>query len=415
MSKFDIDKIDWSYFNKSTSHKISKFKHLIHNNGMTNPINLSDIGKKIWDVYHNSFEIKKYQVDKNESNSILKKIKGKYKSVNNIKHSDENKFTSYINTLINDPEIEKIEKYIINNITLYVFCQCPQFNIYYLLKRIYVLQLLFQDLFPSKGQKLKIYAALTNENRSLLKNKINPFDKSEFDEQINKMKSLAGGLTVSGLTFSDSNEIFLYKKEEIGRLLIHEFAHYIDLDYVPKETESYNNIWATTKKHLNAYEAYSELISDILNAIFISAEYSIDYGLNYDNFVTLCNYFIDIEYAYSFYLSAKLLTWYGRSSNDLINFFQHDTNNFPLAQEPIYLSEYIYLRALLWLTWNQWSEFVDKNLKIIKPSHGNIFQIVFKNNNINNLVENIKKFMKINENDDNLSITYGCLDFNYST
>ena len=47
--------------------------------------------------------------------------------------------------------------------------------------------------------------------------------------------------------------------------------------------------------------------------------------------------------------------------------------------------------------------------------HKNIFQIVFKNNNINNLVENIKKFMKINENDDNLSITYGCLDFNYST
>ena len=100
-----------------------------------------------------------------------------------------------------------------------------------------------------------------------------------FDCQMDKMKNNYEGMTVGGFTTQSFKEIFLFKKEEVGKLLIHEVAHLIDLDVFPKD-KTYLNPWQNDKNEIRVYEAYSELVSCILNAIFMACEYALAMGLD---------------------------------------------------------------------------------------------------------------------------------------
>ena len=88
----------------------------------------------------------------------------------------------------------------------------------------------------------------------------------------------------SGFTFIDNNEIFIFRKEEFPKVIIHELIHH-DLNIQNKTFKPENkqlllkhfNINSNCKIILN--ETIIEFWATITHLSFVSKEYKIDYGL----------------------------------------------------------------------------------------------------------------------------------------
>lgn len=87
-----------------------------------------------------------------------------------------------------------------------------------------------------------------------------------------------------GFTYTNSNEIFISRKEEYSKVILHEMIHHItninndnwDIDNINKLKKHFN---ISNKTKLIPNEAVVELWASIYNILFISFEYKIPYKI----------------------------------------------------------------------------------------------------------------------------------------
>lgn len=128
------------------------------------------------------------------------------------------------------------------------------------------------------------YKRLTNNNKNIL---IYIYFGNELKEYPNDNIFTEHNIN-SGLTVRSNMEtyIFIWRKEELIKVLFHEFVHYFKIDYS-------NEIYKVEKVIYNIFningrdapsESYTEVLATIFNSVFCSLYFRVDVGIliNYE-------------------------------------------------------------------------------------------------------------------------------------
>jgi hypothetical protein len=193
---------------------------------------------------------------------------------------------------------------------------------------------IFTKIIDYDYSKLVIYAALDTNIRTL----DTDFNAS-YAERVKDLKMGSKGLNVSGYTNRYENKIVLTKAEDIIKLLYHELSHYTELDSVLNKS-NFNVNWSLKNKNMNLSETYSETLSVLFNAAFIS----IQDAKNIEDAVQNYNYIITLEKRNSVYLTGNILKFYGFNYKNVHTFFDGTAS---LIECPIAIWEYVFLRTQL--------------------------------------------------------------------
>lgn len=136
------------------------------------------------------------------------------------------------------------------------------------------------------------------KNKKIIINLIPSGAKKILDEE----NVMTGKNINSGFTYIYRNEIFIFRKEEFPKVIIHELTHHdtnIHSDYINPENKkkllTHFNLHLRSSFILN--EAIIELWATITHLSFVSKEYNIDFSL-----------LLEKELEYSLYKSHQLLT-----------------------------------------------------------------------------------------------------------
>jgi len=180
-------------------------------------------------------------------------------------------------------EIDSIYEYEEHNIKIIVYYRKIKDNIDYdLIRRV-----VKRGNSIIKNKKFTIILLLTSA-------------KKEFNR--NRSEPLSTKNTNSGFTYVNRNEIFIFRKEEFPKVIIHELTHHdtnIHSDYINPENKkkllTHFNLHLRSSFILN--EAIIELWATITHLSFVSKEYNIDFSL-----------LLEKELEYSLYKSHQLLT-----------------------------------------------------------------------------------------------------------
>lgn len=203
-----------------------------------------------------------------------------------------------------------------------------------------------------------------------------------------------GALTISGETLLDPNIIIITRKEEEGKLLMHELVHLYDLDELIHLNKNIIDNW-NVKYTENYYESYAELVSNIMILFYYSNKYNLD-----------INELIEIERIYSVYVCCKLLHIYGYTID---SFFNKPINKITFSIPALY---YYIIRSMLFFyideIYNR--KYIDEKFKATKY-YNNVQEKIIKkaldeNSEYIKLMEKIMTHM--NDIDD--SLTYMCID-----
>lgn len=262
-----------------------------HNKYVKSLINIDVIKsiylKKIYNILNN------HKAD--NINYKLKKYTGIY-PISKSRYIDDKLFyktqqESFINTY----------SFIINNI------KCS-FNYYY---------------FKSNKRNIDKYLIIISYILGLfnVKNNINIHLIELEDKKIFNNKFTSNQIN-SGYTHYRDNkiDIFVYRKEESTKVLIHELLHSVHLSGLYRNNKKlvnyYNNIYNVNIKNINIDEIYIELWSRILNC-YICSKYSKNH--NYNTF----NKYISIEKRFSEIQVYKLCKYINNHKNIDINKYTH--------------------------------------------------------------------------------------------
>ena len=272
--------------------------------------------------------------------------------------------------------------------------------------------------------RTNIYCFESDIKRILLKPR---FTKDNFSFELDELKKKSLALTQGGQTFDTTNEIYVLKTSEMGKLFLHELIHYFNLDKINYHIRSGDNIesiiksWNIDYNTGGMFEAFTELYSNIISCMFMVCEY-----VNYNKFITkkecenesleILNELINIERLYSLYITAKLLFTYGYSKDNFIDFFENkNTENYITMQGVVHAIVPYYIgRSILFNDLNNTlkESTVDEDFKIKKYYLENERKI-FENISRSNYYSNLKKcFTLIEEEKSNLDLSYTCLDLN---
>lgn len=136
----------------------------------------------------------------------------------------------------------------------------------------------------NKSKKIKIHLLLTNAKKKFEKNKI-----------------LTPRNTNSGFTYTNGNNIFIFRKEEFGKVIIHELIHHDKLIHNDEFTNEnkkklINHFGITEDTILILNECIIEFWATLIHLAFVSCKYNIDYLKLYEN-----------ELNYSLYKSYQIL------------------------------------------------------------------------------------------------------------
>lgn len=266
----------------------------------------------------------------------------------------------------------------------------------------------FCHMFKYNYDGLVIDVCLDSNERNLL-------NKRNFETKINNstlqeiflyLKQKSAAFNVSGVTNRSLNKIILTKKEEIIKLMYHELVHYIGLDreFVGKEIDFG---WETTPSYLNVSEAYTEFMSIILNSAYETIHMC---RLTNDNMYYLYEKILCAEINYSIYLSSSILKFFGYDHKNVVSFFRHDTN-FSFGDKkssPIYVWEYIILRANLLQNLNKVSEIVADSWKITSQNRNQIIKLMKDTDSFINKIQILMKTTQVLNN-----ISYTVIDYNW--
>lgn len=289
-----------------------------------------------------------YEEKYNLRNIIL----NEYNYINYIREYstlNNNKILKILNIFQNGYFIDlNIKLYVENNINNCNIYKFEHLELYYFYKdendiddTIYNIYIITKLLYEKK--KIKLYYFDTPLNKTL----------------DNKNKYISSKNVNSGS--SSKNEIIIWRREELLKVLFHELIHYLELDIKHE-----NNLKYIIRNKIGKYnypillnETITEIFAQFLHSIYISIILYKKHSLNYvfDRF----KYIYIYEMIYSWYQFSKIMNFFNikkYNENTLLNFNQ---------------------------TTNCYSYYIIKCIL-----YNNIFDIIFSFNYINKLINNDK-------------------------
>lgn len=247
-----------------------------------------------------NFDISNTQLPKISKSKLLKIRKDLYhiiKNLDNIQfilksYNDINsvlKILRYSNfSSFNSYDIKKLEKYIFtygsNKVNFIVDNSISTINIVYLAKITFI----FLGFFNITNHEQNIFIVLSNKNKQI-------------------SNGILGSKNVnSGFTIINSGDIYLYRKEEIVKVLIHELIHATKNDLSDnislKYSEKVKKIFGLDNILVN--ESFTEFRATIMNLLFNIAY--IDYYNNTD-YIFKLNFYLFNEIKHSIIQTLKIM------------------------------------------------------------------------------------------------------------
>jgi hypothetical protein len=140
-------------------------------------------------------------------------------------------------------------------------------------------------------------------------------------------------------TCPSDSEIVVYRKEDWFKVFIHETFHNFALDFSDMNNTNCHKMILeifNVNSKVNLYEAYTEFWAEIMNALFCSF-FILKDKKDFDEFIFLSEFFINLEVTYSFFQLVKILKFMGLKYNNLYsntkesimlrnNFYKENTN-----------------------------------------------------------------------------------------
>ena len=171
-------------------------------------------------------------------------------------------------------------------------------------------------------------------------------------------KNVNSGSTLPGYFIN------IWRQEELMKVLIHELVHCLHLDFrdngtIEKYCRQKFNIDHDSPIYIN--EAYTELLAIIIHSSYISKNIQTVYKI------------LEIELAFSFFQTAKLLTLFKFDSFQ--NFIQSNSNKSWKQKTDSF--SYFFVKTALLFSINNFIEFIQKN------NNGNL---QFNRGNLNSLL-----------------------------
>lgn len=306
-------------------YKISKkYYNFIDNNNLYNSLNIDYLNNN--STYINDF--KDIMINNNFIN---------------------NKFLNYFNNI---KYVFKINSDLHNNISFYIYNdkKLNQFQITKLIKiykRIIILKLIYNI-----NNFIDFHISFAPFSRFIPNN-------NDYFTPIN---------INGGFTFSNNNQIYVYRNDEYGKVIIHEFLHKINIINNSLDNLSNNDINILKKtlnisnnSTFNPVESVIEFWATIYNLIFISIEFSIP-----------INSLINKEISFSFNQYFKIIKYH--------NFYNK------LWYEKTNVFSYIILKLIILINFKEFLKF--------KLPYSHKFFIDF-------IINNFNKFKKIKYNNIN--------------
>lgn len=193
------------------------------------------------------------------------------------------------------------------------------------------------------------YKSLTKDNRNILiyiyfgdSKKIYPKDNFFTEHHVN-----------SGLSYKSEDEtyIFIWRKEEVIKVLFHELIHYFQIDY----SDEIYKIEYIIKKNFNIKgkdaprESFTEILATIFNCVFCSLYFKIDVGI-------LINY----EIQFSNFQITKILN---NMSSDYNEILQTSLNKKYICQKTNVVS-YFFIKNIVMNNVDVFLQLIENNLYI---------------------------------------------------
>lgn len=147
-----------------------------------------------------------------------------------------------------------------------------------------------------------------------------------------------------------SNEICIFRAEELFKVFIHETFHAFNLDFSLQMKDSHVKQMKqmfNIKSEFNIYETYAETWAEIMNILFLSGG------------VSVANKMLQAEVAFSLHQMNKVLTYMGLDYSDLVE----NKGTLQKYKEETNVFCYYVLKALVLFYWSDFIEFCDGSFK----------------------------------------------------
>lgn len=143
-----------------------------------------------------------------------------------------------------------------------------------------------------------------------------------------------------------SNEICIFREEELFKVFVHETFHAFNLDFSLDMKDIDVKQMFAIKSEFNLYETYAETWAEIVNILFLSGDLSV------------VNKMLQAEVAFSLHQMNKVLAYMGLDYTDIISGkgtlkYKEETNVFC----------YYVLKALVLFYWSDFVEFCGGSFK----------------------------------------------------
>ncbi len=287
---------------------------------------------------------------------------------------DESKFQSDINNMNYSMSVGLV----VNHGTIQINFISDNYDKNYMAVVLHALNT-FCYLFEYDYNGLVIDISLDNNNRI----NIMPHKQiNDYDDLFTNLKKKSAAFSVGGVTYRTNKKLLLTKKEELIKLMFHELIHYIGLDHEFLNIKNHYNM-SVNRSNFNLSEAYTELISVILNAGYETLHIiGLNTSLEIDKY-KLFNFIICVELNYSLYLTANVLKFYGYDKKTYVDFFDGIGDK---KYCPIYIWEYVILRTQLFLNLDKLFNVSESDFRITSKNKNKIADLMKIDNNLINVL-----------------------------
>jgi len=333
----------------------------------------------------NDFNKYEYSIEELPSKNYDTKILELYNNddIKTIMNKDKN-ISKLINVVFYGEKIisDFISSRVIRNILNNLFVK----NIYKFKKRTVVIfsKNELDDNFIKKIDSIFNFFDLLTGKENMYYLEIFLSDKKKyFNENLNSIDpdNINSGATLPGVF------IYLWRKEEIIKVLIHEIVHYLDLDmrdYQNKFKILYKDINLDAKM-INPNEAYTEILALFLMSVW--SYYNREFNEDINNFVSKR---LTIELGWSYHQISKILKYF-KCYNSYDELF---SNKCTFRQRTNVLSYFILKTYFLQNINEILDEFRLDNLYMTEKNSNRILNVT--NLQDEQFIKNINNIMKIN-------------------
>ena len=198
--------------------------------------------------------------------------------------------------------------------------------------RIYMWIFIATHFAQSKcSSSMTIQLYFTEHLKSLAKTKAEPLDTIHVN-------------TAFTTTCSASTEIFLFRKEEWFKVLIHETFHNLGLDFSSMGEVESNAIVSKifpVNKDVRLYETYCEMWAEIINVLFVAFLSTARADNRFESVVKKIKTMLAFEGAFSAFQSVKILEHYGLKYDDMTSSHKRHIGSQRYKENTYVLSYYI--------------------------------------------------------------------------